>query len=84
MISAPLACAAEPPLSRMRGDLTIPVIHLESGKFPQDGKPWVIIKGTSAWGQDFGMLPNQEEPDPDSEVTPVFHMVEDHELEEVK
>lgn len=55
MISAPLESNRG---GSSAGKLTLPTIRVETGKFPilpinqeRQGKPWVSICGTDAWGQ---------------------------------
>jgi hypothetical protein len=95
MISAPMFCSQNPADIGRQDHLTIPVLSLEVGSFSSSGHPWVIVQGTSVWGEDLGFRTNdevvhrvlvdvKEDLWNDDETTPVFHLVEDHELEEVK
>jgi len=59
MVSAPLCCSQGPSYNPY-GTLDLPVRGVRTGSFvygERDGKPWVQVVGTDAWGLDQGLVP---------------------------
>jgi hypothetical protein len=55
MISAPFECSRNPRDTGRKDRFELPVLVLQTGKFHFGKGPFVLIRGTDAWHQDFGV-----------------------------